>query len=300
MASRRPIAADEVDRIFNEACIRDLAQDLPPGADLAKFASSLRADVYRYLEQVPALSGDEVRAEIKKLHGAANFKRPSTNRSTGVKYEKVARLRERLSPETARLLTDRAARMSHTTARTEPPTVARARNGEFVTRKGSPPFSITLPKAGELRDPALRERACERISLLCSFGDQGDETLYAPRIISDERPGGGRPIRRRRPKRRAELEFVGDLRATWLMAGGKKASPTAIWHQPGPFVRCVAKCLTLVGAYDAPSDGEADRAAIAAEKLIHEWERRRKEVRKRMLLKLIEKRIRRDRELRLR
>jgi hypothetical protein len=98
-------------------------------------------------------------------------------------------LLERLSPETARLLTERAARMSHTVpTRTEPPTVAISRNGEFVTRKGSPPFNITLPKAHELRDPALRERACERISSLCSFGNQGDCTLYAPQIIYDERP----------------------------------------------------------------------------------------------------------------
>ena len=105
MASRRPIAADEVDRIFNDPCIRDLAQDLPPGADIAKFASGVRTAVHCCLQQVPALSGDEVRAEIQKLHGAANFKRPPTKRSTGVKYEKVARLLERLSPETARLLT---------------------------------------------------------------------------------------------------------------------------------------------------------------------------------------------------
>jgi hypothetical protein len=273
--------------IFDDACMRDLARQLPKGADILKLAESVRAAACCYVDEVPSLSGDEVRAEIKKFREAASFKRPTTNRTSGVKYEKVARLRERLSRESLGLLTDRVARINRPPERTADPVRVMGRNGETLTRKGSLAFDIALPTADQLRDSKRRDEACETIMMLCSLGDRD---LYAPRTIyGDDRGDGGAPIRRRRPKRKAELEFVGKLRVAWLVATGTRASRTASWHQPGPFVRFVTRCLQLVGAYDVPSAGEADHAAIAAAKLINEWERRGREVRKRRLLNLIDK-----------
>ncbi len=297
MPARRPIAANDAGRVFDDACICDLARELPACVDLIKLGTSIRKAALDYAEAARALSADEVRIAVKSLYDAANFKRPSTKRTTGVKYEKVARQRERLPAEAVRLLTDRAARISRPPYRTAHPITAIGRNGEILSRKPRSAFSVALPTADELRDPLGREEALARIIMLCSSGNE----LYAPRVIHEERGEGGKPVRRRRPKRKAELEFVGTLRVAWLEATGTSASRTASWHQPGPFVRFATKCLQFVGAYNEPRLGQADRAAIAAAKFINEWERRRREVRKRMLLNLIGKwRFRWRREVRKR
>jgi hypothetical protein len=231
-----------------------------------------------------------------------------------VKYEKVAKLLELLSPPSFRLLAERAARINRPWARSTPvrhPVVAIGRNGERLQRKLASPFNVILPTPDDLRDPATRDQACSTIRMLCSLGDR---ELYAPLIIYEERPSGvgggllddqhvasdagGReqgsgcvgqavptdscetkrlpPIRKRRPKRRAELELVGMLRNAWLVATETIPARTASWHQPGPFVRFVTKCLQLVRAYSVPGPGEPDRAAMAAARLIHAWERCRR------------------------
>ena len=269
MSRRHPITADDVTRVFDDECVRNLCHDhLPRGVDVVRFSEGVRAAAYAYAEDVRARSGDEIRAEIAELLKFANFKRPSTGRTTGVKYEKVARKLEHMSREATRLLTDRSERISWRPEPSGPPVTAIGRNGENLTRKCRDGFSVTLPSPNDLRKlsraPAAsaagaasandelnkqRERACEIIRLLCSNGVPTIEgqavkyDVYAPQIIYEERPNETGDasqrdlIRKRRPKRRAELEFVGALRLIWLEKTGTHAAGTGNARDPGPFVR---------------------------------------------------------------
>jgi hypothetical protein len=235
MSRRHPITADEVTRVFDDECVRDLCHRyLPRGVDVVRFSEGVRSAAYAYAEDVRARSGDEIRAEIAELLKFANFKRPSTGRTTGVKYEKVARKLEHMSREATRLLTDRSERISWRPEPWGPPVTAIGRNGESLTRECRDGFSVTLPSPDDLRDPSLAaggfaagtaandelikqlERACEIIRLLCSNGVrptiEGQAVkydVYAPQIIYEDRPnktGGASQrdlIRKRRPKRRA-------------------------------------------------------------------------------------------------
>jgi hypothetical protein len=133
---------------------------------------------------------------------------------------------------------------------------------------------VALPKPSELRDASRRERARQTIVSLCSTGARIGERksefdLYAPQVIYE----GG--IRKRRPKTRAELEFVGALRLIWLEATEDRAARTSNARDPGPFVRFVAVCLHQVGAYDESA------SYAAAARFISELERRSKEFEKR-------------------
>lgn len=278
MPKRNPIDAAEVANVFDEDCINSLLSGLPR-VDHRQFGEGLRSAARTYANDVHALSNDEVRAEISELLEIANFNRPSTFRTTGVKYEKVARKLERLSDRARKILTDRAAGMSQVPKLPAPSAEAIGRNGEILTRKAFA-FSVALPPPGDLRDPMLREKACETVRMLCSYGAQIKDQkliydLYAPGIRYDTRspaensPISKKPIRRRRPKRKPELEFVGALRMLWLMNFGKRASRTGNTSDPGPFVRFAAVCLDLVGAYFE------ENALAGAVKLINEWERRR-------------------------
>ncbi len=273
MPKRNPITEVEVEDIFDDDCISGLRKYLPR---IHRFAEELRSAARGYAKDVRTLSNDEVRAEISELLNLANFKRPSTNRASDVKYEKVARKLEQLSDKASSLLKDRAARMSWAAKLPAPSTKAIGRNGEILTRK-SFSLSVTLPSADDLRDPLLREKGCEIIILLCSNGARPGRRglefdLYAP-SIAYELPADGsgdKPTRKRRPKRKAELEFVRDLRLLWLRATGKKAAWTGNSYKPGPFVQFAAACLELVGAYDG------DNAEVGASWLIGEIARRRR------------------------
>ena len=152
MSRRHPITADEVTRVFDDECVRDLCNDyLPRGVDVVRFSEGVRAAAYAYAEDVRARSGDEIRAEIAELLKFANFKRPSTGRTTGVKYEKVARKLEHMSREATRLLTDRSERISWRPEPSGPPVTAIGRNGENLSRKCRDGFSVTLPSPNDLR-----------------------------------------------------------------------------------------------------------------------------------------------------
>ena len=286
MSRRDPITADDVTRVFDDEWVRNLCQHhyLPRGVDVLRFSEGVRSAAYAYAEDVRARSGDEIRAEIAELLKFANFSGP-TGRTTGVKYEKVARKLEHMSREATRLLTDRSERISWRPEPSGPPVTAIGRNGEILTRKCRDGFSVTLPSPADLRDQSRRERACEIIRLLCSNGVrptiEGQAVkydVYAPQIIYEERPNETGDasqrdlIRKRRPKRKAELEFVSALRMVWLMATGTRASRTGSWHHPGPFVQFTAACLTLIRAY------HEDNADAGAEKLINECDQRRRKV----------------------
>lgn len=276
MPRRNPISVAEVANVFDDDCIDALRLYLPRVDNVHRFAEELRTAARAYAQGVDALSSDEVRIEIADLLKFANFQRPSTRRTTGKKYEKVARKLERLSERARRMLTDRAAGMSQAPKLPAPSARAIGRTGEILTRKPFS-FSVTLPSPADLRDPLLREKACEAITLLCSSGARPGKRgiefdLHAPGVASEPRSdgSGGNSIRKRRAKRNAELEFVSDLRLLWVTATGEQAAWTGNSYNPGPLVRFAAACLERVGAYDE------DRAEEGASRLIRETDRRRR------------------------
>lgn len=283
MPKRSPITEEDIIRVFDDECVRELLDYAPNRAEHVMLARHVRDAASAYLKNLGVLSADEVRAEIETFRKLANFKRQKTNRRTGEKYEKVAQFRENLSKQAARILLNRGGETWQPISLAEAPAVsAIGRNGEILSRKLKHDiFARSLPTADDLRDPALREQACQTIVSLCSLG-VGAHVFepYAPMVVY-ERDDAGQIIRKRRPKRKAELEFVGDLRLAWLMTTGKNPSRTARWSCPGPFVKLVERCLELVGAYDE------NHSNSAAARLINEWERRRKDERRRLMLRRI-------------
>jgi hypothetical protein len=273
MTLRSPIKADAVDNAFNDQFMDGLRRYLPRVKNMTHFTQGVRSAARRYAQSARTPSGDEVRAEIRDLFKLANFKKSTTKRTTGKKYEKIARKLERLSEPARELLTTRAARISRAS---EPSGAATAmgRDGEILTRKGRGLSTVALPEPEDLRNCSRRDRACEIITSLCLTGARIGEReiefdLYAPQVIYE----GG--IRKRRPKTKAELEFVGALRLIWLEATEDRAARTGNARDPGPFVRFVAVCLQQVGAYNESA------SYAAAARLISELERRSKEFEKR-------------------
>ena len=89
--SREPIAAADVPRIFDDACIDTLAVigRLRVGADRKRFAEGVREAARIYARDAREPTDNELHAEIHKLYRAAERKR----------YELIADLLERLSPK---------------------------------------------------------------------------------------------------------------------------------------------------------------------------------------------------------
>jgi hypothetical protein len=213
--SRRPIASEAIPRVFDDACIGELAVELPAGADLARFGEGVREAARIYARDARIPTDNELRAEIAKLQRAADRGQ----------HERVATLLEGLSPEARRRLKARGAR---------------------------PSIGITLPSADALRDPARRDAACTRVDRLCQHGGRYVEGRRRPsgkRSRPVWRPLLHAPEPRRHfPRRDAERDFVVWLGTAWYAATGKKPPRTADSRNPGPFARFVGKCLRLVGA----------------------------------------------------
>jgi hypothetical protein len=213
--SRRPIASEAIPRVFDDACIGELAVELPAGADLARFGEGVReaARIYAMDARVP--TDNELRAEIAKLWHVAERRR----------YDRVALLLEGLSPAAQRLLTERG---------------------------GRPNVGIALPMPALLRDPAERDAACASVARLCQYGGQyveGRRRSSGKRSRPIWRPLLHAPKPRRHfPRRDAERNLATSLALVWYEATGKKPPRTADSRNPGPFARVVGKCLRLVGA----------------------------------------------------
>jgi hypothetical protein len=212
---QRPIASEDICHVFNDACVRELASELPAGADLERFGEGVRAAARIYARDARIPTANELRAEIAKLQRAADRER----------HELVATLIECLTPRAHRLLNAREAR---------------------------PSISIALPSPDLLRDPTERDAACASVARLCEYGGWYVEGRRRP-SGKRSRPGW-RPLlhapepRRHFPKRDAERDFVIWLALAWHGATGKAPPRTADSRNPGPFARVVCKCLRLVGA----------------------------------------------------
>ena len=97
---RQFITADEVPRIFDDACIEKLGKGLPRGADVAAFGRGLRDAARIYSRDALTPNANQLHTEIAELQRAARAR----------KYERVAAMLETLSPRARKLLEDRGAR----------------------------------------------------------------------------------------------------------------------------------------------------------------------------------------------
>lgn len=233
----RIIGTQEVDIVFDDACIERLAKitKLPAEADLKAFGVAVRDAARVYIRDVHVPTGNELHAEIAGLYKAAD----------GREFLQAAMLWHYLSPEARDLLTNRGAR---------------------------PNFDPDLPEAEAFFDIDRREAACEAIAALCRVGLVTPKPADAN--VEDRHQFSGRRSRRRQtvlyaaprrhfPKRAAERDLVMWLRIAYLEATGKEPRLTARHANEarvlGPFASIVGECLRLLGAETGPyKDGVVD------------------------------------------
>src|SRR5262249_50286996 len=127
-------AVEDVDRIFNDNCIKSLARigKLPATADNKHFAGGLRTAARIYARDVRQPTVNELNGEIGELHRATERRQ----------YDQLATVIKGLSPETRSLLNARGAR---------------------------PTLKLTLPSPEALRG-AQRAEACAVIARLTQIG----------------------------------------------------------------------------------------------------------------------------------
>jgi hypothetical protein len=211
------IAAADVSRVFNDACIQQLATDyrLPDTADRQRFAEGIREAARIYAKDARSPTVGTVRDEIASLSKAA----------TRRWYERTAMLLANLSPQ------------------------ARDYLGGRLRLVGPRRAGLRLPMVEELRDHGQRDEACEMIERLCTRGGRYVEgrkrpsgnrsrtwqpTLFAP--VPDEHP----------PRRAAELRLVMHLQSVWLEAVGKPPTATVNPSRPDrPFANLVKRAWSL-------------------------------------------------------
>jgi hypothetical protein len=150
--SRKPIAATDIPRIFDDACIDTLAAlgRLPADSDRKRFAEGVREAARIYARDAHMPTDNELNAEFAALYGAAKRKR----------YGQVAALLEKLSPQARKLLSKRATRLS-----------------------------LEPPAPEELRDTA-QQKACDIVLKLCQHGgsyDEGRRRRWHPLLSAPER-----------------------------------------------------------------------------------------------------------------
>jgi hypothetical protein len=234
--SREPIAATDIPRIFDDACIDTLAAigRLPAGADRKRFAEGIREAARIYARDVRIPTDNELHAEIAALYRAAERKQ----------LGQVADLFEKLSPKARELLRKRATRLS-----------------------------LELPASEALRDTT---QACDVVLKICQYGGKYDEGRRRPsgKRSRTWRPLLYAPQPRRNfPKRDAERDFVMWLQDAWCEATGKRPSLAANAERAGPFAQMVRKCLALVGAGHADAVGlinELNRRRIQSRPVRHQ------------------------------
>lgn len=213
--ARRTIAEDEVDCVFNDARIKEIAKlaKLPKDADLEHFRKNIRQDARAYCRAAGEPSANELHNEIKALHNAANKNL----------FEKVAGLIAHLSPSARAVLVGRWEQRHH---------------------------DIRFPEPIDLITADQREAACVKIASLCRIGGQKIEGRMRPSGKHSSTwqwlyyaPG----LSRHFPKRPAEYQFVMHLAITWYEITGKSAPRFTRQGSHGPFARMVEKCLRLCG-----------------------------------------------------
>jgi hypothetical protein len=234
---RHPIAADDIDRVFNDNFIESLASELPAGADLKTFGRGVREAARIYAHESRRLNANMLSDEIAGLRYAADRQ----------KYDQLAELIKGLSKQASSLLTDRG---NH--------------------------LGIKLPPHDALSDPERREDACQKFLILCTVGADRIKGRRRPGGKQSQptwRPLLYAPNKQRHfPRRDAERNFVMWLQAAWVEATGEAPPHTARhgrYRNVGGFVGIARQCLPRVGAPD-----DADIVELINE--LNRWRRSRR------------------------
>jgi hypothetical protein len=210
------ISENEVDRVFDAECIRELAElsKLSKDADIEKFGNEIRESARIYVRVANEPSANQLHDEIKALHDAADKNH----------FERSGFLINNLS--------DRA-------------------RFALIGRWEQANPGVEFPQGIDLDNIDCREAVCAKIASLCRTGakivegrarpsGKRSKTLevfyYAPEKM------------RHSPKTVAEDQFVAHLALTWCEITGDL--PPKVVHQEmlGPFGRFVKKCLRLSGS----------------------------------------------------
>jgi hypothetical protein len=258
------IKPDDVARVFDGACVRELATlaRLPAGTDLARFGDGVRLAVQNAIARASEPTPNSLHHEIAALYRAAERCEPETRAS----------LIQTMTPAARRIIAGRQA-------------VIEERRASFGTRKGRlarladivPDWRI--PDPAELCDPGTREKSAEDLRALLSVGTAVKERkrpsgkpteslvprLYAPKPSRAE------------PRRAAERMLV-----MWLQVAvaetRAKVALTAHYDTPGPFAQMVARVVELAGL--CPGEIAVGRAVRAIND-VHEMHRKKRKKRRR-------------------
>jgi hypothetical protein len=167
------IAAEDVATVFNDGRIQKLASiaKLPPDADLEALGHWIREAAHFLAIEAQIPTANQLHREIADLYKAAEAR----------KFEAAADLLAKLSPEARAVLNTNAGLAVADLNKAEPKRVTVLdRDGKIRTRSAHPPFALTLPSPSDLRDEALREQACDRLTSLCRIGGQRAEGRRRP------------------------------------------------------------------------------------------------------------------------
>jgi hypothetical protein len=223
-ASRSLIAISDVERVFNDEVVKELArtEKLPLAADcdIARLAENIRIDARIFLEEKAKLGAPQLRAAIKRLYQLNRRAEDGSDQAA----QKLARAADAMPPDLRRWL---------------------------ISCYG--PHECCIPTAAEILSPATRKRAVERFRLILSFGGSVN--------YGRKRPSGGRSlsfkpqlrvpeIGRGHPSGSAERRFLECLALTYLEATSKLPPYAAHYNTAirGPFSRLVQRCFELAGA----------------------------------------------------
>jgi hypothetical protein len=222
--SRSLIAINDVEGVFNDEIVKELAQTakLPADADIARFAQSIRISARIFLEAKNKLNFPQPRTAIERLY------RLNTRAEDG-------------NDRTARALARAVDAM---------PADVRQWLQSYNTL-----YPRNIPTAAEILSPPSRESAVTRLRQILSYGGSVVE--------GRKRPGGRRSrsfkpllrlppeqIKRGRPRGEAEREFLQWLAVAYAEATRRPPPRTAHYNIDirGPFSDFVHRCFELVGA----------------------------------------------------
>ena len=220
--SRSLIAISDVESVFNDEIVKELARTLklPADADIS-FAQSIRSSAINFLKEKDKLNFSQLRTAIERLYQL------NTRAEDG-------------NDRTARALA-RAVDAMHADVR------------QWLLSCNTP-HHRNIPTATEILSPLSRQSAVKRFRLILSYGGRV--------VAGRKRSGGRRsrsfkPLlklpeqsKRGRPRGEAEREFVQWLALDYVVATGRPPPRTAHYKIDirGPFPDFVHRCFELVGA----------------------------------------------------
>jgi hypothetical protein len=219
--SRSLIAISDVQCVFNDQVVKELAQttNLPPDADVDRFAENIQTDVRIFLAEKTKLSDPQLRAAIDRVY---KLNRRAEDSSDHAALE-LARAVDAMPSDLRRWLLSYG------------------------------PHECYIPTAAEFLSSATRQNAVERFRLILSFGGRIE---YGRKRPGGKRSLSFKPLLRvpeidsGRPSGSAERRFVECLALTYTEATGK-LPPCTVHYDPeirGPFSRLAHRCFELVGA----------------------------------------------------